>query len=114
MPTIIRLAKTTGELNDVLEMRYRALVEAGRALGRLSQFTGRVIDHFDIYPTTLNTIGYSNGKPVAGLRAVEYLASENLLNLEFDFRETRANLEGDCYILDMLALTRGLRSADAV
>lgn len=114
MPTIIRLAKTTGELNDVLEMRFRALSEAGRNLGRLSQFTGRVIDHYDIYPTTLNTIAYSNGKPVAGLRAVEYLPTEALLNIDFDYRETRSHLDGDCYILDMLALTRHLLSPVAL
>lgn len=114
MPTIIRLAKTTGELGDVLEMRFRALGEAGRTLSRSSQFTGRVIDHLDIFPTTLNTIAYRDGQSVAGLRAVEYDPSENLLNLAFDFRESFSSLKGSSYSLDMLALTSELTGSKAV
>lgn len=114
MPTILRLAKTTGELNDVLETRARALKESGRTLGSLSQFTGRVIDHFDTYPTTLNLIGYNSGKPMACLRAVEFDPKEELLNLAFDFRETASQLKGTCYGLDMLAIPGGIPSSAAV
>ena len=106
MPTIIRLAKTTGELNDVLSTRYRALKEVGRSLAGLSQLTERVIDHFDIQPTTLNIIAYHSGVPVASFRAVEFNPNESLMSLAFDFHETAAQLKGSCYLLDMLALTK--------
>ncbi len=114
MPTIVRLAKTSGELNDVLEMRYHTLTDSGRTLSSWSHFTERILDHLDIYPTTLNVIAYHDGKAVAGLRAARYSPNERLLNLGFDFSESAANVGGVVYAFDMVAFSAALKSATSV
>lgn len=114
MATIIRFAKTATELNDVLEVRFVAMQEAGRKAGQLATFTRKIMDHFDIYPTTHNVLAYKDGRAVATVRCVAYSPSEPLLNFSFDFRETASRLTGTCYQIDMLALTREVASQPAV
>lgn len=102
---MIRMAKTTNELNDILELRFRLAKESGVMVGRREQFTERLIDHLDVYPNTINLIAYRSGKAIAALRVVECRASEPLTHLVFDYRETLANLKTKAYLLDMMVVT---------
>ncbi len=114
MPTVVRFAKSTAELSDVLEIRFLALEEAGLQVGHLTRMTRKVIDHFDIFPTTANVIAYRDGKPVASLRALEFQESETLMNMSFDFRESKNPLNGAVYLLDMLAIIERAAAQPAV
>jgi CRP-like cAMP-binding protein len=104
MASIIRLAKSTSELNDVLQTRFHIMLEAGIELGQYSRLTRRIIDHLDVFPRTYNFIAYSSGAPVACLRAVEYQPDEPLLNIAYDFAESRNALKGRVYCLDKLVV----------
>ncbi len=88
--------------------------QAGKKLPRIMTFTRKVIDHYDIYPTTQNVVAYSGGKAVACARLVEYAPGNNLLNLSFDFGESASKLKGSCAYLDMMAMLKEISGNDAV
>lgn len=104
MSTIIRFAKTTSELRDVLEVRFRAMEQGARRLPHIFALTQTIIDQYDIYPTTQNVVAYSQGQAVAAARMVEYAPGRNLLNQSFDFSESFTKIKGSAAYLDMLVV----------
>lgn len=114
MATILRFAKSGSELNDVLELRYRAMLEAGRKMGHHSRFTQKLMDHFDIFPSTYNVVAYNGGRAVACLRGVEYKSNDPVNNFCFDFKETASTLVGNSYYFDMLAIIAELSNHRAL
>ncbi len=112
MPTLIRMAKTSSDLNDVLELRFRTAAQLGRITGPQSKLTGKLIDHLDVYPSTINLIATRDGKAAGSLRAVEYRPNERLSNLSFDFAESFRNIERPCAFFDMLVVTSDVAMQD--
>lgn len=104
MPTIIKKAETSEDLNNVLKTRYQVLGESGRKPNRMFTITEKVSDHFDAYPGTINVITYNGGKSIATIRGIQYNPEEAALNEAFDYSETFSNLNAGCFYLDMLAV----------
>lgn len=104
MPIIIKAARSTEEIQDVLELRFQAAIQAGRVLNRMFQVSKKVIDPFDVFPSTLNSIAYESGRPVGTFRAVEFNGENPLMNEIFDYRESSSNLKGQSYLLDMICI----------
>ena len=98
------MAKTTSELNDILSLRYSVAKTNDRSLGRLAQFTEKLIDHLDIFPTTINLVAYRDGRAVGSLRATECRPGEPLQHVVFDYRESLANLRRSTFLLDMVVV----------
>lgn len=105
MPTIIKKAETTSEINDVLELRYRVLTQANRTPNRMFQLTKKVSDHFDVYPDTINIVTYSSGQALASIRAVRY-GDNTTLNQAYDYTESFNNVKSSCHFIDMLCVLK--------
>ncbi len=75
-------------------------------MGLMSQFTKKVIDHLDVYPSTLNVVAYREGQAVASIRSVEYSPKEKILNLSYDFSESYKNINSAAHTVDMLVVCR--------
>lgn len=105
MPTIIKKAETTAEIDDVLELRYKVLTQANRTPNRMFQLTKKVSDHFDVYPDTINIVTYNSGQALASIRAVRY-GETSTLNETFDYSESYKNVDGKCHYIDMLCITK--------
>lgn len=114
MPTIIKLAKTTDELKDVMHVRYRSMKEKKREPHHIYNQTEMLSDHFDVYPNTLNIVAYYQGEAVATLRALVYSNSEKVLNFIFDYRDAHKQIGEGCYIIDMLAILDSCDYKDVV
>lgn len=108
MTTILRHAHHTGELDDVLRLRHEVLLESGRVPSNSFKLSGKIIDPFDVYPTTRHFIAYQNSQAVGTVRAVAYSASDAYFNQIFDYRESFNNLKSDCFFLDMLAVKKSM------
>ncbi len=106
MPTIIRVASSASELNDVLQVRFKVLEQSGRTASHSVFVTKRIIDYFDIFPNTINIVAYENGNIVGALRAVEYIGDVALLNHAFDYSEAVQNVKGKSFLLDMIVIVR--------
>ncbi len=106
MPTLIRLATTTEEINDVLSVRRHAL-QAKRGM----------VDPFDLYPETVNLVAYRDGKPVGVARFVlfreDHSSPEHVYDFSFDFRDANRQLPEPTYLLDWFVILPGLSTEAA-
>lgn len=114
MPIIIKAARSTEEIQDVLELRFQTALQARRILNRMFQASKKIIDPFDVYPGTLNSIAYEGGKPIGTLRAVEFNPANELMYEIFDYRESAKNLRGSSYLLDMICIDRNFSAEELV
>lgn len=108
MPIIIKVAQQTTELSDVLRVRFQAAKEAGHRLSQHLEATQSMIDHFDVFPTTVQMIAYLEDQPVGTVRAVEYDANSPLQNSRFDFSDSARNLNSGAALVDILAIRTDL------
>jgi len=114
MATVITHAKTTKELNDILELRFRVLEQSGLQASDMFKFTRKLIDPLDLYPNTINVIAYNNAVAVACIRATEYSSKERLQNISYNFSEVAENLKGVCFFIDMVAMLQEFSSRHLV
>ena len=108
MPQIIKLAKTASEIDDVLSVRYQCLREKGHLASPIFELSKRLIDHFDVFPTTLHLCVYSEGKINGTIRAFEYLSDESYVNRSHDYSESFKNLQSRCFFIDMIAFLNSM------
>lgn len=101
MPTIIRLAKITQELNDILDLRFLIQQQLQPQTTSRGSVTQKLIDPLDVLPSTLNLYAARNGQAVACLRITEYQVDNPIQNFSFSFHESAKNLEGKPFVLDM-------------
>lgn len=95
MPIIIKQAKSSKHLIDILEHRH------------LSEFgtPGRLVDALDILPTTLNVLAYQENEIIGSVRAVHYDRNDPVVNSQFDFSDSSAKLIGSIALLDIVTLS---------
>lgn len=108
MPIVIKVAQETQELSDVLRVRFLAVKESGQLVSQHYEATESMIDHFDVFPTTVQMIAYLSGQPVGTVRAVEYEPSHILQNQSYDFSQSFRNLEAPTSLVDILALCHSI------
>ncbi|MDA8793125.1 cyclic nucleotide-binding domain-containing protein [Bacteriovoracaceae bacterium] len=112
MPTIIKKAESSDEINDVLELRYRVLCNSERVPNRLFAATKKVSDHYDVHPSTINIIAYNSGKVVGTIRAIEYIPEDNISNSIYDYSESFSNLNDKAHTIDLIAIDKNFGGHD--
>ncbi|MBK7962331.1 MAG: Crp/Fnr family transcriptional regulator [Bdellovibrionales bacterium] len=95
MPIIIKQAKSSKQLIDILEHRH------------LSKYgtPGRSVDALDILPTTLNILAYQEGRIVGSARAVHYDKSDFVSEAQYDFSESSQKLRGSIGLIDTVSVS---------
>lgn len=101
MPTLIRLAKFTQELNDILDLRYLIQKRIHQDIFSQDSITHKLIDPLDVLPSTLNLFASRDGIAIACLRLSEYQPGNPVQNFSFSFDESAKNLTGKKFVLDM-------------
>ncbi len=68
MPTILKVAQTAKELDDVFWLRHEVYVIEDGKFGGKPLIHQRIIDHFDALPSTASIIAYDDDEPVGTIR----------------------------------------------
>ncbi len=107
MATVVKVARTAQELDDVLWLRHEVYVLEDGKFGGSSLPSERIVDRFDALPTVANIIAYDEGVPAgtlrinldsgAGLPAEEY----------YDFCEFRGDASSKSYEPNKLKFASG-------
>lgn len=108
MPILIRPAKTSEDLDEILKLRFEGLVHEGAELSPELRAIGKSVDHLDIFPDTFNFFALVKGRVGAAIRAVNYNLSDPTMNFIFDYREAFLGLQKKTALLDYLALSPDL------
>ncbi|MYM62010.1 Crp/Fnr family transcriptional regulator [Pseudomaricurvus sp. HS19] len=93
MAIVIKIAKTSKELDDVYRLRHQVYVEERGKFSAVSAINPRIIDHFDAVPGVVNLIAYSDGIAIAAMRVNEDTGIGLPAEQYFDFSEFRAEAE---------------------
>lgn len=104
MSIIVKKASSTQEINDLLSLRFEALVKLGRTPHQLYHHTKKISDPLDVYTSTRHLIAYENGNPTATARLIDFNSTVKLVGLNFDFTEALSSVDGQSYFFDMLCL----------
>jgi len=104
MPTIIRLAKSTQELNDILDFRFQIQTQIRPVSRDLQATAHKLIDPLDVFPTTRNVLASFQGKPVATLRLSEVQNNHPIQNYSYSFDESARNVNGKSFLFDMFCV----------
>ena len=102
MSIIVKKASSTQEINDLLSLRFEALIKSGRTPHQLYHHTKKISDPLDVYTSTRHLIAYENGTATATARLIEFNSSVKLMGLNFDFSEALRSVDGQSYFFDML------------
>jgi len=102
MSIIVKKATSTQEINDLLNLRFEALVKSGRTPHQLYHYTKKISDSLDVYTSTRHLIAYENGTATATARLIEFNNTVKLMGLNFDFSEALRSVDGQSYFFDML------------
>lgn len=68
MATILKVARSAKELDDVFWLRHEVYVVEDGKFGGAPLSHERIVDHFDALPNTANIIAYDDGEPVGTIR----------------------------------------------
>ena len=106
MPTIISLAKSTQELNNILDLRFHVYAELRPQSRTILSATQKLIDPLDVFPTTKNILATEEGRPVGAIRISEIQAGNPTQGFSYSFDESAKNMSGRSYILDMFCVDK--------
>lgn len=95
MPIVIKQARTSQQLVDILEHRHRCHF----------QTEGKLVDHMDVLPSTMNTVAYMDNHVVGSARAIFYEKDNKVCNEPFDFSGAALKLSGMVGCIDMVCLS---------
>ena len=95
MPIVIKQARTSQQLVDILEHRHHCVYATN----------GRIVDHLDVLPTTTNIVAYLDGAIVGSCRVTLFERGKPKLWKDFDFSEASSKLEGLLGFIDMTSIS---------
>jgi hypothetical protein len=102
MSIMVKKAETREEINDVLSLRYAALVSTGRSPHEVYRQAGKISDSYDVYHTTRLIVAYERGTACATARLVDFSVETKKLETQFDFSTAINTVEGKNFYLDMV------------
>jgi hypothetical protein len=95
MPIIIKQAKTSKQLIDILEHRHKSRFGT----------PGRSVDALDILPTTINILAYQQSRIVGSARVVHFDKNDPVQNSHYDFSESSLKLNGSIGLIDIVSIS---------
>lgn len=95
MPIVIKQARTSKQLVEILQHRHRCH----------HQSEGKLVDHMDILPSTLNIVAYLGNRVTGSARAVLYDKHNPSSNEPYNFSESCDKLDGLVGYIDMVCLS---------
>lgn len=107
MPTTIRQARSTDEINDVLSLRFKLAQARGWRMDSVTEKSGRLVDALDLYPDTVNLVAYRDDVPVGTLRLLSHRAGDPLLDGFYPFDDAVRQLRQPCFVVDWLGILDG-------
>lgn len=109
MPILVRSAKTSEDLDEILRLRFRSLQKEGARLSEEMLVTQKSVDPLDIFPDSLNLYALVKGEVQGAIRAVRYSPLDPMMNLVFNFKESFAGAGKQAALIDQLVLASGLK-----
>jgi CRP-like cAMP-binding protein len=95
MPIVIKQARTSQQLVDILEHRHRCHF----------QLDGKLVDHMDVLPSTMNTVAYLDNRVAGSARSVLYEKTNSSCNEPYSFSDSSQKLSGLIGYIDMVCLS---------
>jgi CRP/FNR family cyclic AMP-dependent transcriptional regulator len=95
MPIVIKQARTSKQLVEILQHRHRCH----------HQSEGKLVDHMDILPSTLNIVAYIGSRVTGSARAVQFDKTGESSHIPYNFSESCDKLNGLIGYIDMVCLS---------
>lgn len=109
MPIEVRCARSTSDLDQMMQLRYRVYVEDEARFDPTLFPERRIFDRFDSYDVTTNLIALVDGEPAGFLRMTQESELGSPLDEHYELSELRAGCGAQIATVSMLGVRRSVR-----